>query len=113
LLVLDRVPARQRARFHERRPLRIGCPLRVDFEDRAAFLGEAVAERLPEGRPLVEVAVEDGPARRVVQGQSTGGAPPQHGGRRRWLTLIAPKVTLDLPAVARLEAAPGPGLQHG
>src|SRR3989442_8076724 len=107
--MLDRMPARQCAGPGEHGPLRIGGPFRVDLEDGAALLGQALAQRLPEGRPLVEAAVQDGPARRVVQGQTAGKAPPKHGRSPDRRPRVDPEVALNSPAVARLEAAPGPG----
>ena len=111
--MLDGMAARQRASLGQDGALGIGYPFRVYLEDGAAILGEALTQGLPEARPLVEVAIEDRPARGVVQGQSAGEAPPKHGGGRHWTALIDPEVARNSPAVARFEAAPRPGLQHG
>src|SRR6266851_4359569 len=51
--------------------------------------------------------------RRVVQCQSARKTPPKHGGCPDREPTIDPEVALNSPAVARLETAPGPGLQHG
>src|SRR2546421_4115534 len=107
------MPAGQRAALGQRRPLRVRGPFRVDLEDRAAILGRAFAQRLPEGRPLLEVAVEDGSPRRIVQCQTAGKPPSKHGGGPDRPTSLDPEIPLDSPAVARLEAAPRPGLQQG
>src|SRR5439155_3456335 len=109
-LVLDRMAAGQRPAGGEDSSLRIRGPFRIDLEDRSSFCRKAFTEGLPEAGPVLQVAVEDRAARRVVQIEAAGKASAQDGGGRDRLAGLHPEVAAGLPAVARFEATPCPGL---
>src|SRR2546422_9234519 len=101
------MPAGQRPAGGQRGSLRIGGPFRIDFEDRASLGRQAFAQRRPEVGPVLEVTVEDRPARSIVQVEPTGKAPAQNGGGRDRPAGLDPEVaggggagppTLGVPA---------------
>src|SRR5439155_4544809 len=104
--------AGQRPAGGQRRWLRIGGPFRIDLEDRSSFCRKAFTKGLPEAGPVLQVAVEDRAARRVVQIEPAGKASAQDGGGGDRLARLHPEVAAGLPAVARFEATPCPGLQQ-
>ena len=111
-LVLDRMAAGPRPAGGERRSLRIAGPFRIDLEDRTSLCRKAFAECPPEAGPVLQVAVEDRAARRVVQIEPAGKASAQDGGGGDRLARLHPEVAAGLPAVARFEATPCPSLQQ-
>src|SRR2546426_5472941 len=102
------MPAGQRPAGGQRGSLRIGGPFRIDFEDRASLGRQAFAQRRPKVGPVLEVTVEDRPARSIVQVEPTGKAPAQNGGGCDRPAGLDPEVAAGGAAAAPFWACPPP-----